>query len=203
MTSKRRLRRAEIARAAVRLLSSEGVNNVRLADIGERLGMTAAHVLYYFEGKNDLFMAALRTVEEDFRAQILDHFASVESARERWDWLLDVGAPNGLDDSGLLMWLEGWAGAVHQKDVLELVTELEGEWQQLLRDTLGYAVERGELPGGLDLDLVCEGVSSLLDGITIRVVVGYRPVDHARAMQIVKQFTEPLLPWQNQHVHLI
>lgn len=197
MTTKRQARRAEIARAAVRPLSAEGVSNVRLADVGKTLGMTGAHILYYFESKNDLFMAALTTVEEDLRARVLGEFEVLESARERWDWLLETGAPTGLDDSGLLLWLEGWAEAVHHKEVLDLLTELEDAWQQLLRDTLAYGVERGELPADLDIDQLAEGVSALLDGLTIRVVVGYRPVDHDRAMEIVRMFLDPIVPWQH------
>lgn len=197
MTTKRQQRRAEIARAAIRPLSAQGVNNVRLSDLGESLGMTGAHLLYYFESKNDLFMTALRIVEQDLRDTVLRHFEGMTSARDRWNWVLDTGAPAGLDDSGLLMWLEAWAGAVHQKDVLELISELESAWQGLLRDTLEYGVARGELPADFDLDPIVEGVSALLDGLTIRVVVGYRPVDHEAAMRIVRLFVDPLLPWQD------
>ena len=197
MTTKRQSRRAEIARAAIRPLSAQGVNNVRLSDLGESLGMTGAHLLYYFESKNDLFMTALRIVEQDLRDHVLGAFEQMPSARERWEWVLETGAPTGLDDSGLLMWLEAWAGAVHEKDVLELISELEGQWQALLRDTLRYGVDRGELPGGIDLDSVVEGVSALLDGLTIRVVVGYRPIEHDDAMRIVRSFVDPLLPWRD------
>lgn len=196
MTTKRQERRAEIARAAIRPLSAQGVNNVSLSDLGKSLGMTGAHLLYYFESKNDLFMTAMGIVEQDLRDHVLSAFEDMPSARQRWDWLLDTGAPTGLDDSGLLMWLEAWAGAVHEKDVLAHISELEAQWQGLLRSTLEYGVERGELPGDLDLEPIVEGVSALLDGLTIRVVVGYRPVDHDAAMRIVRQFVGPLLPWR-------
>lgn len=196
MTTKRQARRAEIARAAIGPLSAQGVGNVRLSDLGQSLGMTGAHLLYYFESKNDLFMTALRIVEQDLRDATLHTFEAMPSARERWEWILDTGAPAGLDDSGLLMWLEAWAGAVHEKDVLALISELESEWQELLRETLRYGVDRGELPDDIDLDLIVEGVSALLDGLTIRVVVGYRPIDHDAAMRILRRFVEPLLPWR-------
>ena len=195
--TRRQEKRAEIARAAVRPLSAQGVGNVRLSDLGATLGMTGAHLLYYFESKNDLFMTSLRIVEQDLRETVLEAFEGMPSARERWDWLLETGAPTGLDDSGLLMWLEAWAGAVHEKDVLELISELESQWQGLLRDTLAYAVERGELPADVNLDPIVEGISALLDGLTIRVVVGYRPVDHAAAMEIIRMFVDPLLPWRD------
>lgn len=197
MTTRRRERIAEIARSAVGPLSVQGVHNVTLADIGASLGMTGAHLLYYFESKNDLFMAALRIVEDDLRAQALAAFEGLPTARQRWEWLLDTGAPRGLDDSGLLMWLEAWAEAVHTAEVHVLISELEQRWQGLLRDTLAFGIERGELPSGIDTDLIAEGVSALLDGLTLRVVVGYRPVDHAAAMAIINRFTGGLLPWRD------
>lgn len=196
MNSRRQQKSAEIARAAIGPLSAQGIHNVRLSDIGASLGMTGAHLLYYFESKNDLFMSSLRIVEKDLRDYAHATFTTMPSARERWDWLLDTGAPKGLDDSGLLMWLEAWATAVHQKEVLELISELESDWQGLLRETLTYAIERAELPGDIDVDLIVEGVSALLDGLTIRVVVGHRPVDHDAAMQIVDRLVGPLLPWR-------
>ena len=195
-TTKRQQKRADIARSAIQPLSELGMRNVTLTDLGRKLGMSGAHLLYYFESKNDLGMAALRMVEQDLRAQVLATFESMPSARERWDFLLDTGAPSGLDDSGLLMWLEAWASSVHDRSFLDLISELEQDWQALLADTLRYAVDRGELPDSVDVDQIAEGVSALLDGLTIRVVVGYRPLDHCAAMRVVHQFTDPLLPWQ-------
>ncbi|WP_433830106.1 TetR family transcriptional regulator C-terminal domain-containing protein [Actinoplanes sp. CA-015351] len=197
MSTKRQGKKAEIARAAIRPLSVQGVHNVRLSDIGASLGMTGAHLLYYFESKNDLFTASMRIVEQDLRTRIYAAFETMESGRERWEWLLDTGAPTGLDDSGLLLWLGAWNEAVHSEDFHKLITELESDWQGLLRETLRYAIGRGELPADLDVDPIVEGVSALLDGLTIRVVIGYRPLDHDAAMAIVRRFVDPQLPWRN------
>lgn len=194
--TKRQERSAEIARAAIGPLSGLGMRNVTLSDLGSSLEMTGAHLLYYFASKNDLFMTSLRMVEHDLRRQAHEAFEEMPSARERWSWLLDSGAPTGLGDSGLLMWLEAWAEAVHDEAFHELISELEADWQSLLRETLRYAVARGELPDSVEVDQLAEGVSALLDGLTIRVVVGYRPLDHAAAMRIVDSFTSPLLPWR-------
>ncbi|MCD0449711.1 TetR family transcriptional regulator C-terminal domain-containing protein [Actinocorallia sp. API 0066] len=194
-TTRRQEKAAEIARAAIGPLSEQGLGNVRLQDIGASLGMSGAHLLYYFESKNDLFMAALRVVEQDLRDRARAAFTERESARERWDWLMEAGAPMGLHDSGLLMWLEAWALAVHHEAVHDLITELEAAWLGLLREIAEYGKERGELPADLDVEDVIEGVAALLDGLTIRVVVGYRPLTRDRAMRILARFTGPQLPW--------
>lgn len=196
MSTKRHDKAREIARAAIGPLSTLGMHNATLSGLGKTMNMSGAHLLYYFDSKKDLFMAALRVVESDLRDHALEGFSGMQSARQRWDWLIGLGAPTGLDDSGLLMWLEAWAEAVHDPDVLALITELERQWQELLIDTLRYGIERGELPPTTDVPLIVEGVSALLDGVTIRVVVGYRPVDRNRALDIVAAFTDPLLAWR-------
>lgn len=203
MTTRRRDRATEIARSAIGPLSARGMHNVTLADIGASLGMTGAHLLYYFESKHDLFTAALRIVEDDLRAAALAAFEDLPTARQRWEWLLEVGAPSGLDDSGLLMWLEAWGEAIHSPEVRELISDLEERWQSLLRDALRLGIERGELPAGIEVDPIVEGVSALLDGLTLRVVVGYRPVDHTAAMAIVESFVGPLLPWVDVPVEAV
>ncbi|MFG1689731.1 TetR/AcrR family transcriptional regulator [Nonomuraea sp. NPDC049269] len=196
-SARRQAKREEIARSAIEPLSKLGLRNVTLADLGSALGMSGAHLLYYFDSKVDLFMAALRLVEQDLYGRVLAAFETTESARRRWEILVDKGAPVGLGDSGLLMWLEAWSEAVHDEDMRTLISELEHDWQQMLVATLRYGVERGELPATFDVDDIAEGVSALLDGLTIRVVVGYRPLDRAAAMRLVDQFLSPLLPWRD------
>ncbi|TQS42651.1 TetR/AcrR family transcriptional regulator [Cryptosporangium phraense] len=195
MTTKRRGKSREIARSAISVLSEHGVRNARLADIGAGLGMTGAHLLYYFESKTDLFMAALRIVESDLREKAVAAFADLPTARERWQWLLNAAAPSGLRDSNLMMWLEAWTEAVHDPAVHQLITELEADWQGLVREVLQYGKTTGELDADLDVDTFIEGFSALLDGLTIRVVIGYRPVDKARIVQICEQFAESQLRW--------
>lgn len=196
MSSRRQARRDAIARAAVAPLSDRGYRNVRLADIGESLGMTGAHLLYYFDSKADLFLAALRIVEQDLRDSVHAAFDDIESARERWDYLVSAGAPTGLYDSGLLMWLQAWSEAVHDETVHSVISDLETRWQGLLREVLEYAIERGELDAGLDVDDLVEGCAALLDGLTLRVVVGYRPVDKTRAVAIFDAYASTQLDWK-------
>lgn len=195
MSERKQARRDEIARAAIAPLSERGYRNVRLADIGESLGMTGAHLLYYFDSKTDLFLAALRIVEQDLRERILAEFEHIGTAHDRWEHVVVTGAPVGLHDSGLLMWLQAWSEAVHDETVNAAIRELESRWQSLLCDVLTYGIERGELDDDLDVDDFVEGCAALLDGLTLRVVVGYRPVDPARALRIFRSFADTHLVW--------
>lgn len=196
MVSRRQLRATDIARRAIVPLSARGVRNSRLADIGESMGMAGAHLLYYFENKTALFLASLEIVEQDLRERALEAFASMESARDRWEWLLRAATPDDRRDSELSLWLEAWTEAVHDDDVRRHVEELEREWNALLTGVLTYGKERGELPESLDIPEFVEGFAALLDGLSIRVVVGYRSLTKEAVLRLCRTFSEPILQWR-------
>ncbi|WP_062200693.1 TetR/AcrR family transcriptional regulator [Demequina salsinemoris] len=197
MSDRRSQRRAQIARAAIEPLSRLGVRHASLAQIGATMDMSAAHLLYYFPSKTALFLEALRVVEEDLRAAIAADAARVPTARERWRLLVDAASPAGVHDSNLLLWLEAWTEAVHDSEVREAIAALEAAWQATVADILRHGVATGELPASLDVDGLVEGFSALLDGLTIRAVVGHRPLTKADVVRIADEIMGPHLTWRD------
>src|SRR5919108_3296744 len=88
-------RREALVRAAIEVIAEKGLNGTRIADIGERSGISPGQVLYYFDGKSDIFTRALRAIEDDLRDQARAAFESRPGAAERWDWLVQHVAPAG------------------------------------------------------------------------------------------------------------
>ncbi len=110
-------RREALVRAAIDVIGERGLSGTRVADIGERAGISPGHVLYYFEGKAEIFTRALRMIEEDLRAEALAAFERREAAADRWAWLIERAAPTGPGDSRLLLWLQAWERAPREPDV--------------------------------------------------------------------------------------
>jgi len=48
-------RREALVRGAIDLIAEKGLDGTRVADIGERSGISPGQVLYYFDGKSDIF----------------------------------------------------------------------------------------------------------------------------------------------------
>jgi len=62
--SKEDFRREEIVDAALRLVLEVGYNQVTLADIAERVGVSKGLISYYFPKKEDVFLAVLDQIVE-------------------------------------------------------------------------------------------------------------------------------------------
>jgi AcrR family transcriptional regulator len=184
-------RRERLVRAAIDVLAEKGLSGTRVADIGERAGISPGHVLYYFEGKADIFSRALRTIEDDLRAEAADAFKDMESASARWDWLVERAAPTGRGDARVLLWMEAWERAPRDPEVSALVGELERRWIDLLLEVIEYGRARGELEVE-DAEAFAVRFSALMDGLMLQVVTGSPTVDRERMLAICAEASAEL-----------
>jgi AcrR family transcriptional regulator len=183
-TAQRRLQRREaLVRAAIGLIGEQGLSQVRIADVAARAGISPGHVLYYFEGKADLFAQALHTVEQDLREDYLANAADLPSAAERWRYLIEASAPTGSGDARLLLWLEAWELAPRDEHVAQQVHDLEHRWQTLLLKILHHGIDTGEI-AVTDPEAFVTRFSALIDGLTIQVVIGSTSVDRDTLLTI-------------------
>jgi AcrR family transcriptional regulator len=176
-------RRETLVRAAIDVIAEKGLSGTRVADIGERAGMSAGHVLYYFDGKSNIFMRAWRTVEEDLRAEVREAFASRPSARDRWDWLVRQAAPTGPGDPRILLWMEGWERAPRDPEVAALLLELEQRWIEMMIELVEYGRSTGEFTVA-DAEDFAIRFSALMDGLTLQVVAGSTQMDRERMLAV-------------------
>jgi AcrR family transcriptional regulator len=191
MATGKALRREALVRAAIEVIAEKGLGGTRVADIGERSGMSAGTVLYYFDGKSDIFSRALRTIEDDLRAEAREAFESRASAVDRWRWLVEQAAPTGPGDPRMLLWLEAWERAPRDPEVSELLLELDRRWLDLLVEVVEYGRSTGEFDVADPEDFAVR-FSALMDGLTLQVVAGSTTVDRARMLELCARASQEL-----------
>jgi AcrR family transcriptional regulator len=176
-------RREELVRAAIGVIAEKGLGGTRIADIGERSGMSPGHVLYYFDGKSDIFSRALRTIEDDLRAEAREAFESRPAALDRWQWLVEQAAPTGPGDPRVLLWIEAWERAPRDADVSALLLELDRRWLGLLVEVVEYGRSTGEFRVD-DAEDFAIRFSALMDGLMLQVVAGSTTMDRERMLEV-------------------
>lgn len=176
-------------------MAEQGLSESRIADVAARVGISPGHVLYYFESKADLFLHALRTVEEDLRHDVLASTSEIKSAAGRWEYLLQAAAPTGPGDFRLLLWLEAWELAPRDEYVADQVQRLEDQWLEMLSDILRHGRDTGELEAD-DLESFALRFSALMDGLTIQVVMGSPHIDRRRMLEICRDVSRTELRWK-------
>ncbi len=176
-------------------MAEQGISESRIADIGARVGISPGHVLYYFESKADLFLHALRTVEDDLRKDVLANTAKIETAADRLEYLLQTAAPTGPGDFQFLLWLEAWELAPRDAYVAQQVQRLEDQWLEMLCGILRHGRETGELET-IDVESFALRFSALMDGLTIQVVNGSPHIDRQKMLDICREMIRTELRWK-------
>jgi AcrR family transcriptional regulator len=175
------------------VIAERGLSGTRVADIGSRAGISPGHVLYYFDGKSQIFMRALRRIEDDLREEIHAGWQDATSARERWERLVELAAPTGPGDPRMLLWIQAWELAPRDPDVSALVIELDRSWIDLLVEVIEHGVAAGEFAVADPREFAVR-FAAMMDGLMLQVVAGSAAVDRARMLELCARAGAELTP---------
>jgi AcrR family transcriptional regulator len=195
------VRREEIVRAALDVISERGFQDTRLADIAERAGTSAPAVLYHFTAKDEILDAVVSLVEDRF-------YEGVEATLEQ-----EVGSVARLarflqsaarDDDGeetatmWKMWLEIWTRALHEPHAARTRRTLDRRWRTVLSETIADAQRAGQLPKSVQPRRVALMLASLMDGLAVQFALGDTEVNAERMTETLMFAAERALGCQLQ-----
>jgi AcrR family transcriptional regulator len=191
--AKRRLdrsqRRVLVLQAALAVISEKGLDEARMADIGDAAGMSAGHVMYYFPSKADLLMQALKWSEDQFLSGAQQAIKSLPTARERLWHLISLSVPEAPTDPAWILWLETWARASHDRRVARFQRGIEKRWIAALTSVIREGQQTGEF-ADLDADNFAVTLSALIDGLAIRMLGGAAAMTRKRLLEICAERIE-------------
>ena len=180
-------RKRSILEATWRLIAERGYHVVRVSDIAQVCGTSTGTVHYYFPGKQDVLVAALKyCVEQAFARQSVE-LKAIDDARGRLLRLIDMQLPQpGGVHNEWLIWLQFWTEAATRPELRPIHNEFYARWL----DTVVKIFRRGQRQGVFrsDLDPKYVGLrfTALTDGAAIKVLTGAAgmTVDRMRAMLV-------------------
>jgi AcrR family transcriptional regulator len=169
------VRREEIVRAALDVISERGFQDTRLADIAERAGCSAPAVLYHFTSKDEILDAVVSLVEDRFYKGVEAGRKQGEGSVARLVRLLESAA---RDDDGeetatmWKMWLEIWTRALREPHTARTRQLLDHRWRAVLSETIAEGQRAGELPDSVPPGQVALMLASLMDGLAVQFALG-------------------------------
>ncbi len=178
------VRREEIVRAALEVISERGFHETRVADIAERAQTSAPAVLYHFRSKDEILDAVVSLAEDRFYADVEATLAEDIGPPVRLVRLIENAA---RDDDGARtasmwkVWIEIWARALHEPHTARTRQLLDRRWRAALAATVGEGVELRQFPPTADPARTALTLACLMDGIAVQFALGDPEVD-AEAM---------------------
>jgi AcrR family transcriptional regulator len=177
-------RRERVLQAALAAITERGIADTRIADIAARSGMSPGHVMYYFGSKAGILAELLRWNEDRFHERLESDLASATSARARLHTVIRASVPSGSGDPHWLLWLEVWARAPRDRDLLADQGLEETRFQDLLTVVIREGQASGEFSTDVDAARAAIRLSATLDGLAVRVATGAPGVEPASMLEM-------------------
>jgi len=172
-------RRAEILAAAAAVFDANGYAATTMDAVAARAGVAKGSLYNYFPSKHDLFTQVFTTSVAEDEKGVGAVLSKPVSVAEKLENYIDYWF-HGLDRykriGGLI--LEFWADIArdHRKGELAgLFRQMYRRWRDQLAGIVSQGVDSGELRAGLDPDAAARLIMSVMDGLTIHVILDISP----------------------------
>ena len=163
------LRREEILSATVRQIQGHGIAALRIADVAAVLGVSPALVIYHFQTKENLVAEAFRHAAEHDLLKVNRLVRGSGSVPSRLMSTLGWYAPTGRA-RGWLLWIDGWATAMRDQTLAEVISDLDEQWRQAIAALISEGVAAGDFTVE-DPQEAAGRITALLDGLAVRTLV--------------------------------
>lgn len=179
------IRRKALIEAAIKVIGARGNLGVTMGQIAKSAGVSPALAHHYFGGKDQLFLATMRHLLNDFGGGVSAVLRTSDTPRERISGIIrqsfraDQFAP-----AVVAAWLAFYVLA--QSD--EQARRLLGVYARRLNSNLVDALAR--ITPRADAQRIAEGVAALIDGLYIRRALKDGPPDPASAIALVEDYVD-------------
>ncbi|HEX2104932.1 MAG TPA: TetR family transcriptional regulator C-terminal domain-containing protein [Solirubrobacteraceae bacterium] len=175
-------RRAEVAAAVWRVVSSEGLDAVTVRRVAAETGMSTSVVSHYFAGKDELLRLAFRLVVDRGRARAEAEARVAGGGRARA--LLATGLPlDAARRTEARIWFSFLGLALTRPDLAADQRAAYRAW----RGAVAAALRVEGLRAGLDAEAEAAALIALVDGLAVQAAFEPRRLPPARQLALLDE----------------
>ena len=181
------LRRAQLTRAAYKVVAEKGYSDFTIKDIAEEAGLSTGLVHYYFKNKDDLLIKLLKEMNANLRNNLKKALAELSAPRDKLLAFCDE-AFDLVDKEKAYFYvlIDFWAQINHDNRIRQANVKLF----QSYRDEIAAILKEGVSSGvftALDVKLISVIIISLIQGTIIQYVIDQEAFDYREIKQRVKE----------------
>lgn len=177
------LRRDALIRAAIAEVGAAGSLDVTVQQIARRAGMSSALAHHYFGSKEQIFIAAMRRILDEFGDAVRIRYRAAKGPRARITAI--IGACFGSDQfepATVIAWLTFYLQAQRSRDASRLLAiyarRLDANLVHALRALAPEAAARR----------IAQGTAAMIDGLYIRAALDAHIPDRLRAIELIEEY---------------
>jgi len=179
------IRRKALIEAAIETIGAQGNLDVTMSQIARSAGVSPALAHHYFGGKDQLFIATMRHLLNDFAEGVREVLRASDVPRVRISGVIRQSfGPDQFAPATVAAWLAFYVRAQSDPQARRLL----GIYARRLNSNLVDSLTR--LAPRVAALRIAEGVAALIDGLYIRRALKDGPSDPASAIALVEDYVD-------------
>lgn len=154
-------KRAEILRAAIRVIARDGYAGASLRKVAQSAGCTTGAVTYYFANKEAMVVAVAESLFDTWYSLLIDQNGdgTIKASLERW-----LAWTGGEDPDPLLALYQLLGPARHEPALADAFQRRYAQYRQTLASFLAEMQKAGQVRDDIAADLLADQICALGDG---------------------------------------
>lgn len=173
------IRREELVDAAIHEIGERGSLNVTVGQIAKRAGVSPALAFHYFKGKDQMFLAAMRSILTVYGAEVRGALVAAKRPEDRLEALIRASfGPSNFRHEVVAAWLNFYVLALTDAGARRLLTV----YQRRLRSNLVHELRPRV---GDRAQAIAERLAGLIDGLYLHAALDTGDTDGKAAAEQV------------------
>ena len=159
-------RRRQLIEATIDTLAEKGFVATTLAEIGSRASVSPGLIAHYFDDKDGLLEATLRTLASRLARGVSTRLRAARSPRERVQAVIDATlAPEEFEPRTCSVWLAFWGQVIHSTRL----RRVQRVYQRRMLSDLRHALR--QIVAADEASHIAIGLAAMIDGLWLRATL--------------------------------
>jgi len=177
------VRRDALVQAAIAEIGRSGALDVTVNQISKRAGMSSALAHHYFGSKQQMFLAAMRRILDDFGKSVRKHRQQATTPEDRLKALINASfGEEQFSKEVVSAWLVFYVEAQRSAEAARLLKVYVRRLNSNLVHDLSVLVPRKTARR------IAQGVGAMIDGLYIRQALQEHPPNRSQARTLTLNF---------------
>lgn len=179
------IRRSELRKAGFRVLQMEGLAGTTLERVAAEAGASKGIVLHYFANKKELFEHVMREANLELRNRVVARMARATTPMERLVAVIEGNfEPDIYKAEACYAWLSLCAQVPFDERLARIQTVIHRRMHSNLIGPLRALTHESRA------EKIALGISSMVDGLWLRLGLSTEPLDASTAIAITRSYLE-------------
>lgn len=171
------LRRAQLIKAAYRVLSKKGYHEFTIRDIAKEAELSTGLVHYYFKDKQDLLVSVLKDINENLRNFLNKSFENVDSPIEKLNIFMRHAFELARDEDYFSVIFDFWTLSNNNERMHKANMKLLKSYRIECSKIIEEGIEKGVFKT-TQVEYVTAIIISVIQGMIIQYVIDRKAFDY-------------------------